>query len=466
MKSMHPHTTVFRSRRTVTRSDTSDSFGAKVALLVIDKLVIGAVIALALFVYDRWRTHDQRRFEERLSIAAASIDKARLVRDLLPSITDPHGNLAARAAMISALHRAYAIDEDTSIGLLVGLLEEGLSEDTFVRTASSTMPRGIVSLARIYTLNESLLLDNRRPIADVTTESADVGSEMERGIARRLRHLAYQLIDAFESEFDSAYADDAALAEHLGPLYSLLRPVYSDEMEDVAKVRSHVVKDIINMRAVMTSTQPWPGIGVYPDDVRVLAMLRVRTGDQPREALRNAVIQVMRDECVRGDDIYLRLSASVVLELAKIATAGFDDATHEDAISNAKLRHNAMVVLAAAFRAHESRARWGESRPPDIDAAERMLIDRLNLFSEQLAPDKVLESSGGVDEELSEVELIPFVLASSGTRKAKAAVESLCKARAYPLVLPVPERSRLDVWISHSRQLLHDWEASGADTDP
>lgn len=38
------------------------SFEGRVFLLVLDKLLIGAIIAMALGVYDRYRTVDQRRF--------------------------------------------------------------------------------------------------------------------------------------------------------------------------------------------------------------------------------------------------------------------------------------------------------------------------------------------------------------------------------------------------------------------
>jgi hypothetical protein len=54
------------------RSIDPDSFRGKLSLLVIDKIVIGAVIAAAFLTYNVWQREDQRSYEKQLRTEPAS----------------------------------------------------------------------------------------------------------------------------------------------------------------------------------------------------------------------------------------------------------------------------------------------------------------------------------------------------------------------------------------------------------
>jgi hypothetical protein len=66
----------------------ADSFNGKLLLLLIDKIVIGAIIAFAFLLYDRYKTADTRKYEAERARTQLSFERSRLLKEFLPVIDD------------------------------------------------------------------------------------------------------------------------------------------------------------------------------------------------------------------------------------------------------------------------------------------------------------------------------------------------------------------------------------------
>ena len=63
----------------------SESFRGKLYLLALDKIVIGALIAVAFVVYDHWKTQELHNYEDETQLA---FRRAEYVKDLAPIVLD------------------------------------------------------------------------------------------------------------------------------------------------------------------------------------------------------------------------------------------------------------------------------------------------------------------------------------------------------------------------------------------
>lgn len=82
-----------------------ESFRGRLYLLAIDKVVIGALIAMALFVYDRWRTTEARRYDEARQETDLGFKRTEYVKELVPIVLDDRSNVLFRAHAFAALVR-------------------------------------------------------------------------------------------------------------------------------------------------------------------------------------------------------------------------------------------------------------------------------------------------------------------------------------------------------------------------
>jgi hypothetical protein len=100
-----------------------DSLAGKIYLLILDKLVLGAVIALAFVVYDRWKTDDQRQYDDKVTLA---FQRANYVKELVPIVTDPQKDLNVRVQALIALIETRAIGDKAALVLTERLLQANL----------------------------------------------------------------------------------------------------------------------------------------------------------------------------------------------------------------------------------------------------------------------------------------------------------------------------------------------------
>lgn len=100
-----------------------ESFRGKLLLLIFDKVVLGAMIGVALFMYKQWEISDQRKYEDRTTLA---FQRAGYVKDLVPMVVDSERALPARSQALIALIETGSVGDKNALGLTEILLRQGL----------------------------------------------------------------------------------------------------------------------------------------------------------------------------------------------------------------------------------------------------------------------------------------------------------------------------------------------------
>jgi hypothetical protein len=127
--------------------DLSDTFNGKLLLLVIDKIVIGALLAIAFFMYDRYKTNDARKYDESRAGIQLSFERSKLLKEFLPLIQDAKVDLTTRAYLLRSAVVSGAIDSETAFELGQDFLRAGLAPNHYLRVISAMLPKGIASFA-------------------------------------------------------------------------------------------------------------------------------------------------------------------------------------------------------------------------------------------------------------------------------------------------------------------------------
>lgn len=159
----------------------ADSFRGKLVLLLLDKLVIGAILALAFLIYDRYRaadvkradrdrTAETQRFQKELATLSHSLEveraeqaarredraaelqqdfeRVRLSKDVLPLILDDTSDTVARGYVLQSAYSAKLLNAETVIELGHKLHTQGIPKDDFRRIMNDVLPQGMHALAR------------------------------------------------------------------------------------------------------------------------------------------------------------------------------------------------------------------------------------------------------------------------------------------------------------------------------
>jgi len=216
-----------------------ESFRGKLYLLVIDKLVIGAVIALAFVVYDLWRTADLHRYETQAKDVQLQFERAKLVREFMPVIVRREADVVTRAYVLRSAIAIGALDAEAGIELGRGLLADGLDDQTFTRVMASTMPSGLPALARFGEQMSVLLRPISPLISDVTFRPESVPRNLCDPLreARLWRRVILEAAPSFEGTYEPL-EKTAGLAQLIYGLYVLLAPGDSWEAIDLSNSRS------------------------------------------------------------------------------------------------------------------------------------------------------------------------------------------------------------------------------------
>ena len=157
-----------------------DSFRGKIYLLVFDKVVLGAVIALALFAYKRWETNDQRVYEDRTTLA---FQRATYVKELVPMVVDTQRDMSARSQALIALIETGSVSDKNAIGLAALLLRQGLIRSMYpeqlmwnrdhplIDVLAKRMPSALEPLLNQYLVGNAP--DEKHPIDRRTRSDSD-----------------------------------------------------------------------------------------------------------------------------------------------------------------------------------------------------------------------------------------------------------------------------------------------------
>jgi hypothetical protein len=125
-----------------------ESFKGKFYLLIIDKLVIGAIVALALLAYDQYRTSEVERREDRAAEIQREFERAKLLKEFLPVLLDKTSDVSARAHLLRSAVVTGAINPEDAIELAISLKEDDLEDEQFAKIIQASLPDGLSSVAR------------------------------------------------------------------------------------------------------------------------------------------------------------------------------------------------------------------------------------------------------------------------------------------------------------------------------
>jgi hypothetical protein len=196
-----------------------DSFRGKLYLLVFDKVVVGALIAVALFAYKRWETSDQRAYENRTTLA---FQRAGFVKELVPMVVDPTRDLSARSQALIALIETGSVGDKNALGLTALLLRQGLIRSTdpehsvwnhdhpLIDTLMNRMPYAMEPLLDQVQVEDALArLDERDPISGKERSHSDVPEGLQTrdspGVSKN--RLESKITDEFWSELFNRAVD-------------------------------------------------------------------------------------------------------------------------------------------------------------------------------------------------------------------------------------------------------------------
>jgi len=250
-----------------------ESFRGKLYLLVIDKLVIGAAIALAFVVYDLQRTADLRRYETQAKDLQLQFEQAKLVREFMPVIAGRDANVVTRAYVLRSAIATGSLDAEAGVELGRSLLGDGLDDQDFRRVMASTMPHGLPALAR-YGEQMSVRLRPFSPlISDVTFRPESVPPDLRGPLreARLWRSVIFEAAPRFEGSY-KPLESTSELSQLLYGLYVLLGPGNSSGAIDLSNSGSRGMRLIGNLGRVFfdssTIAKEWsPETHKVPPDV-------------------------------------------------------------------------------------------------------------------------------------------------------------------------------------------------------
>ena len=219
----------------------ADTFGGKLCLLAIDKLVIGAIVAAALYFYDQHKTEDSRQYqaqldkyqearEERQSSIQLQFEQARLIREVLPVIQDRNVDRVTRGYLLRSAVLTQSLDAVAAFEIGTDLLRDGLSAHHYKSIMKETLPESIGALAARgveisrewhetlgYFPNFDIKFNPASGREHLPSENANLITE-----ARLLREFLYTNIHSFQGCQCPELSDETEIPIHLFGLFTLL----------------------------------------------------------------------------------------------------------------------------------------------------------------------------------------------------------------------------------------------------
>lgn len=157
-----------------------DSFGGKLRLLVIDKIVIGFALAVTFALYENWK--EERRLEQSdaRSKVALDFERMKLAREFLPLVTAEDQNVVTRAYLLQSAVSAGSISPEAAVHIARDLLRKRLSLDHFLRAMSQVLPNAVKTISDIVARSHDFAqreANNERPSSDDSARRAIFGPD-------------------------------------------------------------------------------------------------------------------------------------------------------------------------------------------------------------------------------------------------------------------------------------------------
>lgn len=125
-----------------------ESTRSRVLVLLLDRVLIGAVVGFAFVNYDIYRADRDAQREDRALQAQLRVERARASGELLPSILDRTSEVGSRGYLLSSALSAELIAPEAAIELLSSLHREGILNSQFLRIAGVALPAGLAAVGR------------------------------------------------------------------------------------------------------------------------------------------------------------------------------------------------------------------------------------------------------------------------------------------------------------------------------
>lgn|GEM_PF-3172775 len=253
----------------------TDSIRGKLFLLVVDKLVIGAILAAAFFAYDSWKTEEVRAYNKTIREAQDEFKKAEFVKELLPHVLDRNNGLQSRIEFLSGLIQTDAIDPNSAVEIALDMLREG----KFVRDDSDIADERLAkSFARMLGPIIPAVLPQ---ILDAYRDFSNI-SDAPTGYASALIATFEYAWRNFSGEHLSLLNNKKFVAEYLGEIWRItpMAHIQQEEWDESSPLALRILRDIEiletareeNASVVHARAQISAMIGVVSDDAESIAL--------------------------------------------------------------------------------------------------------------------------------------------------------------------------------------------------
>ena len=245
-----------------------ETFRGKLYLLAIDKIVIGALIAMAFLVYDQWRTQEVRRYADTQEETQLAFRRAEYVKQLVPIVFDDTKPVRYRAQSLGALVETKSIDANSAVLYAKILLDSNVlesdkrgfasptAEDYFLTIMLKTMPLGLPALLDEYQHIRYSQPAGRRHVEERTPQN-NVIFFWER--------LFWETIQGYEDS-TRRYQDSALkgklldsntiLFKNLSTLRDIVPPLTRDDAEKLAMRKVKGLRILGSIGLLNTSNDP------------------------------------------------------------------------------------------------------------------------------------------------------------------------------------------------------------------
>ena len=120
---------------------------AKFFLLVVDKLVIGLFVLIVIGAFLLLRSDWEATRTERVAEAQISLERTRLLKEILPFILQESSDVMASGYLLSSALSAKQFDAQVAIEIVPRLHARGLPDSHFLRIAELAIPDGLPAIA-------------------------------------------------------------------------------------------------------------------------------------------------------------------------------------------------------------------------------------------------------------------------------------------------------------------------------
>lgn len=234
----------------------ADSFLGKLYLLVIEKLIIGAIIAIAFLTYDWYRTKQLHQINLKTQETQLKFERARLLKEILPAIRDSKSDVISRAYLLQTAVYTGSIEPNVAIEMCKLLLDEKVPINDFKRIILTAMPDGIEAISRqgIRLLN-IWSSKKEHPVGIIARFEPEVPKKLE-GIINEYKawqSALFESLPVIEVQENSPLESEKFLSNNLIGLYFLFQSNDSNDALRLSRSPNRGVRLIGNLRRVIMS---------------------------------------------------------------------------------------------------------------------------------------------------------------------------------------------------------------------